>query len=737
MATKINLSLPIILLSFTSTLLIISCNGDDRKAYIVYMGGLPEGQLSTSSLHSTMLQEVIESGASDHLLHSYQRSFNGFVAKLTQEEAQRLEGMEGVVSVFPNEMKQIQTTRSWDFMGFSQNARRATTSESNIIIGMIDSGIWPESQSFSDDHFGSPPSTWKGSCQKSSNFTCNNKIIGAKYYRSDGEFGEGDVKSPRDTLGHGTHTSSTAAGGLVSQASLYGIAAGTACGGVPSARIAVYKVCWSDGCPDADILAAFDDAIADGVDLISISIGGINALDYFKDPIAIGAFHAMKNGVFTSISAGNSGPDPATVTNVSPWALSVAASAIDRKFVTKVKLGNGQVYDGVSINTLDFKGKMFPLIYGGYAPNKTGGYSESDSRYCTPGTLDRNLVKGKIVVCDWLTSGMEAFTAGAVGTIMQGESFRDVAYNSPIAASYLNSNDGSEVETYLNSTRKPTGTIQMTIVEKNGLAPFVASFSSRGPNNITSDILTPELTAPGVDILAAWSEATTVSRFEGDTRVVPYNIISGTSMACPHATATAAYVKSFHPTWSPAAIKSALLTTALPMSDKNNIDQEFAYGSGHLNPGKAINPGLIYDAGEIDYMKFLCGQGYNTKNLRLLIGDNFSCSKANSGTVWDLNIPSFTLSTKPGASTTRIFHRTVTNVGSPKSTYKAIVKNQPGIEIQVLPSALSFKSSGEKISFLVRVTANLSKSKKMVSGSLTWVDGVDHQVRSPVVAYIL
>ncbi|KAK0592959.1 hypothetical protein LWI29_028260 [Acer saccharum] len=130
------------------------------------------------------------------------------------------------------------------------------------------------------------------------------------------------------------------------------------------------------------------------------------------------------------------------------------------------------------------------------------------------------------------------------------------------------------------------------------------------------------------------------------------------------------------------------------MTAKNNIEQEFAYGSGHLNPGKAINPGLVYDAGEIDYVKFLCGQGYSTKNLRKITGDNFSCSKANNGSVWDLNLPSFTLSKNPGISTaiTRIFHRRVTNVGSPGSIYKAIiVKNQPGIEIQVIPRALSFR----------------------------------------------
>lgn len=131
----------------------------------------------------------------------------------------------------------------------------------------------------------------------------------------------------------------------MSSANLFGLRPGTARGGVPSARIAVYNICWFDGCYDADILAAFDDAIADGVDIISLSVGGFSAFDYFNDSIAIGTFHAMKNGILTSNSAGNGGPDPATVTNVSPWFLSVAASTIDRKFATKVKLGNDQAYN--------------------------------------------------------------------------------------------------------------------------------------------------------------------------------------------------------------------------------------------------------------------------------------------------------------------------------------------------------------------------------------------------------
>lgn len=175
------------------------------------------------------------------------------------------------------------------------------------------------------------------------------KIIGAKYYRTDGTITPPDIPSPRDTNGHGTHTASIAAGASVPGASLYGLAAGTARGGVPSARIAVYKVCWVDGCYGSDILAAFDDAIADGVDIISVSAGSGGYVQYADDPIAIGAFHAMKNGILTSASAGNDGPDNINpVSNNSPWCLTVAASSVDRKFVSKVQLGNNKTFEVIT-----------------------------------------------------------------------------------------------------------------------------------------------------------------------------------------------------------------------------------------------------------------------------------------------------------------------------------------------------------------------------------------------------
>ncbi|KAK9019298.1 hypothetical protein V6N11_053824 [Hibiscus sabdariffa] len=168
------------------------------------------------------------------------------------------------------------------------------------------------------------------------------------------------------------------------------------------------------------------------------------------------------------------------------------------------------------------------------------------------------------------------------------------------------------------------------------------------------------------------------------------------------------------------------------MSSVNNIEAEFAYGAGHINPTLASQPGLIYDAGEIDYVKFLCGQGYTLRQLELITGTTSSCSEVTNGTVWDLNYPSFTLSTTPGNSVTRVFHRMVTNVGSDVSTYNAIVKSPPQLVIKVQPSVLSFKSLGQNLSFTVTVVAEVGNS--IISGALIWDDGV-HQVRSPVVAY--
>ncbi|PQQ00407.1 subtilisin-like protease SBT4.3 [Prunus yedoensis var. nudiflora] len=211
---------------------------EDRKPYIVYLGSLPHDELySPLSHHLGILERVVEgSSAANTWIRSYRRSFNGFAAKLSDRESEKLANMEDVVSVFPSRTYQLQTTRSWDFMGFGETITQNATAESDVIIGVIDTGVWPESDSFKDEGFGPAPMKWKGACNGGKNFTCNNKLIGARFFTSEEE-------SARDEIGHGSHTASTAAGNAVKDVSIYGLVPGTARGGVPSARIAVYKIC--------------------------------------------------------------------------------------------------------------------------------------------------------------------------------------------------------------------------------------------------------------------------------------------------------------------------------------------------------------------------------------------------------------------------------------------------------------------------------------------------------------
>lgn len=708
--------------------LFCKATSEDRKVYIVYLGSLPDWVFSPSSHHLSILQRVVqENGSAENLLvRSYKRSFNGFAAKLTDQEKEKLSNMNEVVSVFPSRPLQLQTTRSWDFMGFNEKVKRNAGVEGDIIVGVIDSGIWPESDSFKDEGFGPPPKKWKGACEGGKNFTCNNKVIGAQYYLTE---------SARDEWGHGTHTASTAAGNAVKDVSFYGLAQGTARGGVPAARIAVYKVCSREkSCSAHNTLGAFDDAIADGVDIITISVSFTAIRDFDEDPIAIGAFHAMEKGILTSNSAGNNGPSGATVSSVAPWMLTVAASSMDRRIIDKVVLGDGRTLVGNSVNTFALNGTSFPLIHG---KDVSRNCTEKSAGSCEQGCLGSDLVKGKIVLCDRYTSGVsEAYKVGALGSILTNYiNIDDASFVLPLPASTLNNTEYNEVMSYMNSTRDPQANILKSEVIKDLVAPIVASLSARGPNLILPDIIKPDISAPGVEILAAYSPNASIS-IPQDMRRVKYNIMTGTSMACPHATAVAAYVKTFHPDWSPAAIKSSIMTTAWPMNETNsNISSgEFAYGSGHINPVKAIDPGLVYEASKEDYVKLLCMK-YEESMVRLISGDNSSCpTGSEKGSPVDLNYPSMGAKVAAVEPFTVKFHRTVKNVGLANSTYRAIMSPNAKVDIKVVPEVISFASLNEEKTFDVTVAGSGLPYELRVSASLVWSDGT-HSVRSPIVVY--
>ncbi|KAG5249262.1 subtilisin protease [Salix suchowensis] len=709
-----------------------------EHVHIVYMGERRQGDSSPASTPDSMLAGIMGSSESAKkcLVYSYGRSFNGFAARLSDEEVEKLSGENGRCCFGHSRSHfKLHTTRSWDFVGFSKGKLGAPL-EGDVVIGLLDTGIWPESDSFNDEGMSAPPVKWKGKCV-GANFTCNNKIIGARWYNSRDFFDTTDLPSPRDSEGHGTHTSSTAAGREVQGASYFGLAEGVARGGVPNARIAVYKVCWSFGCSSADILAAYDDAIADGVDIISVSLGFYFPIPYMEDPIAIGSFHAMKNGILTLNSAGNSGPYPYSVSNYAPWTLTVAANTIDRKFVAQVVLGNGQVLSGLSINNFDLNGTTYPLIWGGNAANFSAGASPAIAGYCFPGYLNSYKVERKIVLCDAMVTGSQILIANGVGVIMSSSFYSvDFAFSFPLPAAVISNEDRVKVLNYIRATENPIATILVAQGWKDVMAASVVSFSSRGPNPITPDILKPDITAPGVDILAAWSPLAPPSIDPKDTRRVNFNIISGTSMSCPHASAAAAYVKAGHPNWSPAAIKSALMTTATIMEPGKHVDLEFSYGSGQINPEHALNPGLVYDASEADYINFLCKQGYNTTTLRMITGSNSSvCNSTTPGRAWDLNYPTFALAVEDGQPIQGVFTRTVTNVGNSSSTYTVSVSTPYPVSITVEPPVLTFSEIGEMKTFTVKLLGPQIAQQPIMSGAITWKDGNGHEVRSPVVVY--
>ncbi|GAB2214764.1 hypothetical protein Drorol1_Dr00019127 [Drosera rotundifolia] len=700
------------------------------QVYIVYMGSLtPQNSYSASSNHVRMLQEILnQSSVEDSLIRSCTRSFNAFAANLTERQSQRLSTMEGVVSVFPSRTLQLHTTRSWDFMGFPQTVYRNPAFESDVIIGVIDGGIWPESKSFHDEGISPVPKKWKGACHGGKDFTCNRKIIGARNYVS------GD--SVRDEDGHGTHTASTAAGRVVKNANFYGLGRGIARGAVPSARIAAYKVC-GGGCPGFTILAAFDDAIADGVDIITISMGPDYAIEMYDDSIAIGSFHAMAKGILTAQSAGNYGPHPRSVISVAPWLLSVAASNTDRRYFNKVFLGEGTELRAYSIDSWAWNRKKVPLLYG---KDVTSNCDEDQARVCEAGCLDHHLVKGKIVICDGSLREDEAMCAvkasGAWGAIFETSS-RDVSDSIPSSVALLPFEDLEIIKAYKNFSLSPRASISRS--QANHVdAPIVVDFSSRGPNDIATEILKPDITAPGVEILAAYSPNASVVEGCGlDKRSVNYSILSGTSMSCPHAAGVAAYIKSLHPDWSPSAIKSALMTTARPMDAIKNMDAEFAYGSGHIDPLRAIDPGLVYESSEADFISFLCNMGYDTKKIKLISGHKYTCPKKRGdiSSTRHLNYPSMAGSVLPQKPFRVEFQRTVTNLGPVISpVYSANIYESSRINVKVLPETISFNEFRETKTFVVTVTGEGLKAGEFVSASLVWSDGVRF-VRSPIILY--
>ncbi|KAH6828417.1 subtilase 1.3 [Perilla frutescens var. hirtella] len=742
-----------------------------KKTYIIYMDKFAKPQEFTNhnQWYSSMIKSITtkinnaDATADDNrIIYSYETAFHGVAALLSENEAAALRMENGVAAVFPDIMYHLHTTRSPLFLGLERQDSTSTLSyqhsDYDVVVGVLDTGVWPESPSFNDTGMTPVPAHWRGTCEVGRGFAkhhCNKKIVGARVFYRGYEAASGKIneqeeyKSARDQDGHGTHTAATVAGAPVRGANLMGYAYGTARGMAPGARVAAYKVCWSGGCFSSDILSAVDRAVADGVNVLSISLGG-GVSSYFRDSLSVGAFGAMEKGVFVSCSAGNGGPDPISLTNVSPWVTTVGASTMDRDFPATVKLGTGGYFTGASL----YKGvrnlsvnKQYPLIYHG--SNST---NLTPSSMCLEGTLDRRSVAGKIVICDRgisprVQKGQVVKDAGGIGMILSntaanGEELVADCHLLPAVA--VGEKTGKLIKHYAATSRNPTATLSFLGTKlRIRPSPVVAAFSSRGPNILSLEILKPDMVAPGVNILAAWTGALGPSSLPTDQRRTKFNILSGTSMSCPHVSGVAALIKSRHPNWSPAMIKSALMTTAYihdntekPLRDAASATSPstpFDHGAGHINPVKALDPGLVYDIGAQDYFEFLCGQGLNSNELVVFSKfANRTCGKATSfGNAGDLNYPAISAVFPESVNTTVLtLHRTATNVGHPVSSYHVVVSQFKGANVRVEPQRLEFNAKVKKITYKITFETK-SRQSNPEFGSIVWKDGV-HKVRSPV-----
>jgi subtilisin family serine protease len=395
----------ILALAAAATLLASAAFGrDERSSYIVHMSrsAMPNDFVEHGEWYASSLQSVSEAAT---MVYTYDTLVHGYSARLTRAEAQALASQPGVLMVNPEVRYELHTTRTPEFLGLDGTDALFPQlgTGSDVIVGVLDTGVWPERPSYDDAGFGPVPAGWKGKCEEGGDFNaspCNKKLIGARFFLAGYEASNGrldtskESRSPRDNDGHGTHTSSTAAGGVVRGADLFGYAAGTAKGMAPRARVATYKACWLGGCFSSDILKAMEVAVADGVDVLSLSLGG-DSSDYYRNSIAVGAFSAMERGIFVSCSAGNAGPGAATLSNGAPWITTVGAGTIDRNFPAVITLGNGVKYTGVSL----YSGKPLPaaapmpLFYSENASNRSMG------AFCVSGSLVPEKVRGKIVLC--------------------------------------------------------------------------------------------------------------------------------------------------------------------------------------------------------------------------------------------------------------------------------------------------------------------------------------------------
>jgi len=636
----------------------IDVNSPEATSYLQYLNAKMDTFIQRAE---SLLGRDLE------VLYRYDYVLNGFSARMSVEEAALLRQQPEVREVFVDEIYQLDTDVSPEFIGINQvwdgsavpigpGAKGAGT-----IVGVIDTGINMSHPSFAETTPLDPyvyvnpygAGVYKGLCASNpSTHTCNDKLLGAYDY-----VGGGDG---HDTLDHGSHTASTSAGNRISIN--YGGAQVVLSGMAPNAQVISYKVCDASGCATSASTAAVNQAIADGVDSLNFSIGPQSgpARSPWIDSTELAFLEAFKVGISTATSAGNSGPDASTIYKLPPWALVTGNTQHGRIFGYPVTINPGS--DNLGSIALAASSDLAPalttnltnvqLVWGGNSSNLEGCAAWG------AGSLTGKVGIVKRGTCSFKDKLQFMYDAGAV--------FGIVYNNAPGAPIIMGTNTGSvpmpgamiSLEDGLLMEAVATDPMTVTILKDlvSGTRPnwgdIMADSSSRGP--ITNfEMLEPDLVAPGTNILAAYS---------GPNEV---DLMSGTSMAGPHVAGSTAVMRSQFPDWSPAAIRSAIIMTALAGT---SVDYDltpvtpFIYGNGRIDMSKAALAGLVMEVSYADYV---------------------AANPAAGGDIRTLNIPSYQNSNCLGGCT---FTRTLKNVAGVSTDYTIAIEKTDGVEITTTPA---------------------------------------------------
>ncbi len=638
--------------------------------------------------------------------HNFLQAYGGFSAMIPANKAKDLLQVPGVAAVQYDALNQplansspiyVGATSVWPSLGGESKAGKG------LRLGVLDTGIWPEHPMLDDPGIpfpgGGPYACDFGDLGDhfDASFSCNDKLIGAYAFletnllvggpdvgeyctSADNSDPASDDCSARDADGHGTHTATTSAGSPVDHSVLYGVDRGHISGIAPGASVIAYRVCDADGCYSSDSVAAVEQAISDGIDVINYSIGG--GVHPYTDSVELAFLDAYAAGILVNASAGNAGPDAATAEHGGAWVNTVGASTLDRSFATTLHL---TASGGAHLNIVGAS-----ITEGISSPTAVVLGSDTVSGELCDFEAGSGDYTGKVVVCKRgenarIEKGYNVGAGDAAGMILYNTIETDVETDNHFLPA-IHLNDPTESIVAFVSSHSGVKATWTTGAATSSTGDIMASFSSRGP---LGDWIKPDVTAPGVQILAANSPHHLFDPADGlGPDGESYQAIAGTSMSSPHAAGVALLIKAKHPSWTPGQIKSAMMTSSLQdvlKEDGSTPADPFDRGAGSIRANRAINPTVTFDV--------LAWQFYAAAS------DEFARL--------DLNIASVNAPNMPGVMTTT---RTIKNVTGVTQTLDFTTTAPRHSSIVVTPSKLTL-APGKSGTFEITING-----KKLADG---------------------